>query len=121
LADEVKKALLEALCEHELRGKPGEVAKYKALLNILNMLENISDMLKSVLQEENTVRSCFNCKWCVKKGPHLGCYYQGQFKRWLPKEKASHLCVCEISKATIKKDGKEYEVSWAKWEADEKT
>jgi len=53
LADEVKKALLEALCEHELRGKPGEVAKYKALLNILNMLENISDMLKIVLREEN--------------------------------------------------------------------
>jgi len=118
LGSEAEKAILEALSEHELRGKPGEVAKYKALLSILNMLRDILDMLRAVLQEGSKARSCLDCKWLVKKSLRLGCYYKGQIKKWHPKERApTSVLQVEQSKHTeMVGDTK----SWAEWEAVEK-
>jgi len=52
LASEIKKALLEALAERELRGKLGEAVKYEALLSIFNILGNIL-IMKAVMQRNN--------------------------------------------------------------------
>jgi len=31
-------------------------------------------------------RTCLTCKWCKQQGPHLGCYYNGEWQTWLKKE-----------------------------------
>ena len=40
-------------------------------------------------------KSCFTCRWSRWNGPHLGCYYGGEFRKWLNQKKAKVFAVCE--------------------------
>jgi hypothetical protein len=56
-------------------------------------------------------RSCLNCKWGRWNGIHLGCYYNYEWRTWVPQKIAKVFCFCETPRGEwlAKMDG-------AKWE-----
>lgn len=34
----------------------------------------------------NSQARCSNCVWCRPGGPHVGCYADGKWKKWIPKK-----------------------------------
>lgn len=33
--------------------------------------------------------TCTTCKWAVQSGPHIGCFYNGEYRKWLSKKFAT--------------------------------
>ncbi len=57
-------------------------------------------------------KTCLNCKWSRWNGPHLGCYYNYQWRDWLPQKLAKVLPLCESGhKPLLTKLGCKWEAS----------
>jgi len=59
-------------------------------------------------------RTCKNCKWSGESGPHLGCYYNYEWRTWLPTKIAKVFPFCETPNGEYLK--KAYGAKWEKKE-----
>jgi hypothetical protein len=48
-----------------------------------------------MMVEEAKYRSCFNCKWGRFQNIHFGCYYNYEWKQWIPQKIAKLFPYCE--------------------------
>ena len=46
-------------------------------------------------------RNCFNCRWSRWSGPHLGCWYNYEFRTWLRKKWARVVPLCETNYSSL--------------------
>jgi len=60
-------------------------------------------------QDKSVERSCLNCKWHGWSGPHLGCYYNGEWMSWISQPIAKSMSACEHPKYSFLK---EWGVKW---------
>jgi len=49
-------------------------------------------------------RSCLNCRWLRRKERHLGCYYNYDWRMWLPGKDVELFPLCETGKFMQLKD-----------------
>jgi hypothetical protein len=80
----------------------------------VSRLERSVDELLKVKGEVSGVKTCRTCKWSKRSGPHVGCYYNYEWRAWIPQKFIDIFAYCETPNGEYLKKS-----VGAKWEKGE--
>lgn len=80
----------------KITGEGSKIIK-EQMPNYPDLVKYYETPSKQIMQQIKTIETCKQCKWIHYSGPHVGCYPDGKYRKWLPKSFAENN-KCELFK-----------------------